>query len=104
MAQLLVEHTSTQSSLVELPSKGHWFDGVMTTPHLSAFYDRMCEAYQHDGCERDAQLGQMKSFSLTVGNPADTGSKFGLEVLYLQNPAGFGKLHVTVAGGVCISL
>ena len=72
---------------VEQPSKGHWYDGVMTTPQLIDFYNR-CLA------------GEAKkpilplSFQVVVSNPADTTSRGGLQVDQLLTPDQLGRVKI----------
>ena len=56
----------------ELSGKGHWFDGVMTTPVLLRFYQDVLEG----------RLTKVvpQTFSLMVADPADMGPRYGLLV------------------------
>lgn len=62
----------------------------MTTPGLSKFYRKSLMA------PYPATTDQMSEFEIVVANPADTGSKFGVRVLYLQDPGQLGKLRVSL--------
>lgn len=87
LSQLLHEFEA-DSTYVELPGAGHWFDGVMTTDHLQAFYQ---QAFEQSTSLRDTP----GNFSLVVANPADTGSKHGFQVLHLRRPGQLGKVQVS---------
>ena len=73
----------------ELAGKGHWYEGVMTTPALRAFYAR-CLA---DEARRPALPQQ---FQTVVANPADMGCRGGVQVDQLMSPNQLGKFHVKV--------
>jgi predicted esterase len=87
MSQLLSE-TGWPSNYSELKGKGHWFETIMTTDGLQSFYRDQLKPFTSP--END-----ISDFELIVANPADTGSKFGVEVLYLVDPGQFGKVHVS---------
>jgi predicted esterase len=84
MSQLLTENRWS-SNYSEVDGQGHWWDGVITTDVLSAFYqEQFGKAHEvHD---------VPGEFEVVVANPADMGSKFGLKVLYLAEPGEFGKI------------
>jgi predicted esterase len=100
MAQLLSETTSTGSAFNELPERGHWFDGVMTTPKLGIFYQQMCEEYQRQENRPllSADATESRNWSVIVGNPADTGPKNGVKLLRVVDPASLGRIHVRRRG------
>ena len=75
-------------SYVEMAGKGHWYDGVMTTPPLKAFYN-----YCLAGEARRAELP--RQFQIVVADPADMGPRGGLKVDQLLTPDQLGKLNVT---------
>ena len=73
---------------VELTGKGHWYDGVMTTPALRDFYAH-CLA-------REARRVELpRQFQIVVANPADMESRGGLQVDQLLTPDQLGKVNVT---------
>ena len=87
--QLTSQAGQTKSrEYAELTGKGHWYDGVMTTPTLRAFYSH-CLANE----ARMPDLPQV--FEIVVANPADMGSRGGLQVDQLTSPDQLGKLHVS---------
>jgi predicted esterase len=88
MSQLLSE-TGWSSEYSELSGKGHWFDMVMTTDGLQNFYHKQLK-------NPNPSSKSLTSFDLVVANPGDTGSKGGVEVLYLEDPGQIGKIHVSV--------
>ncbi|KAF2810891.1 uncharacterized protein BDZ99DRAFT_508319 [Mytilinidion resinicola] len=85
LSQLLLQANGT-SRYYELPDKGHWFDGIMTTPPLIDFYNEQTGKTLGDQ--------ELQSFSLVVGSPADTGSKGGFRVTQLETPGQYGKVDV----------
>ena len=89
MHQLLSQTKSDRSLVkyVELNGAGHWFDGIMTTPVLLQFYRELL----------DGHLSKKKSpqtFAIVVADPADMGSKYGLEVCQKSCPGQLGRLDV----------
>lgn len=71
---------------VELKGKNHWFEGVMTTVELLAFYDILrCEATL-------TKLPQ--DFTTMIANPADMGARGGLLVDQLTSPDQLGRIEV----------
>jgi len=83
---LLLGEAGSVSNYTELTGIGHWFNGVMTTDNLKSFYE--------SALENPAGNIEEGSFTLTVANPADTGSKNGFKVLHLKDPSQFGRLRV----------
>ncbi len=98
MSQLLSE-AGWPSTYAELPNEGHWFDGVMTTEPLRNFYNKHLEMprriQQQDLMSADA-TDPLAAFSLIVANPADMGSKGGIQVTYLKDPGQLGRVDVSV--------
>jgi hypothetical protein len=89
MHQLIAE-TGWSSNYSEIPGKGHWWDTVMTTKGLQEFYQQQL---------RDPKLpslGSIENFEIVVADPGTTGSKFGIRVLYIEDPGQLGKLRVTL--------
>ncbi|RMD40059.1 hypothetical protein DV735_g5080, partial [Chaetothyriales sp. CBS 134920] len=79
---------SLNLTYVELPGKGHWFDGIMTTPPLLDFY-------RHSSTP-DARFQPVPSnFSFVVGILDDWSSKNGIIVDQLHSPDTLGKVSVT---------
>lgn len=73
----------------ELASKGHWFDGVMTTSFLQNFYEQSLDP---------TYSRQMPdSFVVVVANPADTDAIRGLLVESLSKPGQLGKIHAAIS-------
>ena len=71
----------------ELSGKGHWFDGVMTTPVLLRFYQDVLEG-------RLTKVEVPQTFSLTVADPASMGPKYGLVVDQKVRSDQLGRLDV----------
>ena len=72
---------------VELAGKGHWYDGIMTTPPLKAFYQQCLE-------DEGRKAGLPRKYDILVANPADTGSVGNLQVDLLLTPDQLGKVEV----------
>jgi hypothetical protein len=86
----LISQTGWSSNYSEVTGKNHWWDGVMTTPGLVDFYHEQFQT------SRPSVVAQgVDDFTIVIANPADTGSKFGIRVLYLQDPGQLGRLRVT---------
>ena len=73
---------------VELPKKGHWFDGAMATKALQIFY--------HQHLSAVANAGQPpKTFSAVFPTSGDMGSRWGIVVDQLETPDHLGRIDVT---------
>ncbi|KAF2826244.1 hypothetical protein CC86DRAFT_293338 [Ophiobolus disseminans] len=79
--------SGAQSDYNEVPTQNHWWDTVMTTPELVNFY------YSQTSNEV-ALPRKLDDFTLIVGDPGDMGSKGGLKVKLLHDPAQYGKVEV----------
>jgi len=91
----LINTQGANASYIELPGKNHWFDGIITTQPLREFFEQELNNF--------AQLLRApEAFTLTVANPADSGPKFGVEILYLRRPGQPGKVHVSFSSSDCI--
>ncbi|KAI4816152.1 hypothetical protein E4T44_10600, partial [Aureobasidium sp. EXF-8845] len=93
MNQQITVH-GANASYAELPGKNHWFDGIMTTQPLSEFFENELNNFARP-------LHAPEAFTLTVANPADSGPKFGVEILYLRRPGQLGKVHVSFSVSDC---
>ncbi|KAG9535063.1 alpha/beta-hydrolase, partial [Aureobasidium melanogenum] len=91
----LIKQQGANSSYVELQGKNHWFDGIMTTEYLSKFFEQNLNDFARP-------LRAPEAFTLAVANPADSGSKFGVEILYLRRPGQLAKVHVSFSSSDCI--
>lgn len=83
----LMGFTGWPSEYHELPGRGHWFEGVMTTSNLLQFYNETSAG-------RRPPLLPIE-FSVVVPNSGDMGSKFGISVDQLQSPDQSGHIKVT---------
>ncbi|KAL1306419.1 hypothetical protein AAFC00_005122 [Neodothiora populina] len=81
----LLRQVKADSSYVELEDKNHWFDGIMTTEPLRAFYE------QELGSASSTVIPP-SSFSFVVANPANMGSRHGLRVLQLCQHGRLGRV------------
>ncbi|CAD0057682.1 unnamed protein product, partial [Aureobasidium pullulans] len=93
MSQLL-KQSGADSTYVELPGKNHWFDGIMTTESLRQFFEQQLNGFAQP-------LRAPEAFALAVANPADSGPKFGVEILHLRRPGQLGKVHVSFSSSTC---
>ncbi|KAK6003951.1 hypothetical protein QM012_008801 [Aureobasidium pullulans] len=91
----LINQQGANASYIELQGKNHWFDGIMTTEYLSEFFEQKLN-------NSARPLRAPEAFTLTVANPADSGPKFGIEVLHLRRPGQLGKVHVFFSSSQCI--
>ncbi|KAL3470407.1 hypothetical protein BJX99DRAFT_50732 [Aspergillus californicus] len=81
----LLEKVNWPSQYVELPKKGHWFDGVMTTAPLLRFYEASMRLAPHE---------IPSSYTMTIPSSGDMTSKGGIFVDQLQSPDVMGRLNV----------
>ncbi|CAD0112557.1 unnamed protein product [Aureobasidium uvarum] len=90
----LIRQQGANSSYMELQGRNHWFDGIMTTEPLSEFFvQELNDLAQH--------LRAPEAFTLAVANPADSGPKFGVEILHLRRPGQLGKIHISFSSSEC---
>lgn len=91
MKQLAGQSNLDPSSIgyVELDGKGHWFEGVMTTPSLLQFYQRLLAG-------RLNKTDVPSAFSVVIADPADMGSKYGLRVDQKISPDQLGRVDVSI--------
>lgn len=80
---------SSLMEYVELDGKGHWFEGVMTTPPLLQFYQRLLAG-------RLNKTDVLSAFSVAIADPAGMGSKHGLRVDQKISPDQLGRMDVRV--------
>lgn len=86
----LITESGWKSNYSELPGKGHWWEDVMTTPGLVDFYYRIL-----DNPELPS-LDDLESFEIVIADPFSTWYKFGVRVLYLQEPGRLGRLKISL--------
>lgn len=84
----LIHQAGSASSYFELEGRNHWFDGIMTTKPLSEFFEQELNGVKHS-------VHPPESFTLAVANPADSGPKFGIEILHLRRLGQLGKVHAS---------
>ena len=84
----LLGETDAEACYVELPKKGHWFEGAMATAALRTFY--------HQHLPSTVRTGQPpETFSAVFPNSDDMGSRFGIVVDQLESPDHFGRIDVS---------
>lgn len=83
----LLHESGCPSTYIELSEQGHWFDGVMTTGPLRAFYMSILDS--------DTSRRQIpKDFKFCVPNSGDTGYRVGIWADQLESPDYLGTLSV----------
>lgn len=90
MNQITVE-SEVEGKYYEYPDKPHYWDGVMTTAPLRQFYEQHLDTRHADNTSITSDL---QSFRLVTGNPGDTGSKHGLQIVELVTPGWLGSIDV----------
>ncbi|KAL1923835.1 uncharacterized protein VTP21DRAFT_8815 [Calcarisporiella thermophila] len=93
LVRLAIEHSHNISAPVrmsEVPDQSHWFDTVMDDDFMQAYIDRQVAQGMPSFPSR---------FTLSVLNPAYTGSKGGVRVEQLEIPFRLGKVEVEATGG-----
>lgn len=85
MHELISQH-EWSSQYNELPGKGHWFDGALTTDPLTEFY--------HQNAISDADDTLPEEFSMVIPPSGDMGSRGGIVVDQLQSPDRSGRFEV----------
>lgn len=83
----LLGQTQWPSQFVELPGRGHWFEGVLTTPQLLGFYKNATDSQR--------RLNAPLEFAITVPSSGDIGPIYGIQVDQLQAPDLNGQIKVT---------
>jgi hypothetical protein len=84
----LIRESGGHSTYIELPGRGHWFEGVLTTEPLIEFYHLHASRSWPDTNTLPVE------FSFVVPASADMGSKGGIFVDQLQSPDRYGNIHV----------
>ncbi|OJD10151.1 hypothetical protein AJ78_08720 [Emergomyces pasteurianus Ep9510] len=93
LLHLLISENGWHSEYYDLPEKGHWFDGVLTTPTLLDFYSRHTSQpsfYDHLLPDK---------FSFSIPSSGDMGSRGGIIVDQLTSPDKYGHIHVVREAG-----
>lgn len=88
MHQLLPQN-GAESTYVEMEGKPHYWNGVMTTPPLSRFFETILSRESR----LDANL-TIGNFTVVTANPRDTGSKNGVKITGLATPGRLGRVEV----------
>ena len=83
----LIDNSGFSSKYVELPGKGHWFEGIMATGPMRRFYDDI------------SSIGTSKpilseNFSIVVPSSGDMGTRGGIKVDQLVSPDQLGRINV----------
>jgi hypothetical protein len=84
----LLDQAQWPSEYEELPGKGHWYEGVLTTEYLKDFYRSMVSR------SRTANV-LPQTFTITVPASGTLGSKAGIQVDQLHTPDVNGKIRIT---------
>jgi predicted esterase len=83
----LLHESGSPSHYVELPNRGHWFEGAMTTKALQAFYSSVLNT-------RTTKRQIPSDLTFIIPNSADVGSRAGISVDQLQSPDNFGTVRL----------
>lgn len=83
----LLGRTQWPSQYNELPGKGHWFEGIMTTSSLLDFYEERAISQYRPTVPL--------SFIISIPSSGAMGSVYGIYVDQLQSPDMNGKIEVT---------
>jgi len=83
----LISESGWKPRYVELVGEGHWFDGIMTTEPLLDFYHNISQ-------DNTFETELPDTFSITVPNSGDMGSRGGIMVDQLTSPDQLGKITV----------
>lgn len=86
MNQLVVQ-TEWDTRYAELASKGHWFEGVMTTEPLLEFYDKVLAG-------KASRLQALDSFEIVTADPGDSGARYGIKIDQLIAPGQLGRIKL----------
>ena len=84
----LLGETDAEASYVELPNKGHWFEGAMATAALRTFYHQHLSSLVNTGQPPE-------TFSAVFPDSDDMGPRFGIVVDQLESPDHFGRIDVS---------
>ncbi|KAF2840269.1 hypothetical protein M501DRAFT_1002585 [Patellaria atrata CBS 101060] len=93
LMSLLISQAGYSTNYVELPNRNHWFDTVMTTDALKAFY--------RASVKLDTVSSKLENFTFVVSNPGTMGSKGGFQVDHLEDPGQYGRIDVQVSFQRC---
>ncbi|RUP44619.1 hypothetical protein BC936DRAFT_149213, partial [Jimgerdemannia flammicorona] len=80
--------------LFETPGKAHWWEDVLSDDVITRFLDRFVDPSAIRREQEDEAFSL--EFTLTVANPAGTGSKGGVMVEQLRVPYRLGKIRVVI--------
>lgn len=83
-------HDERQDTYSEIKGRGHWYEGVMTTPGLIRFYE--------NALKEPSIPCLPKCFTIDVADAADMGSRGGIQVDALVTPGQLGRMFVERGG------
>lgn len=84
-------HEERRDTYNEMKGKGHWYDGIMTTPGLLRFYENILNEPSIPCLPR--------CFTIVVADAADLSSRGGIQVDALVTPDQLGRIFVEREGG-----
>lgn len=87
--QMLLEEVGENSEYLELPGRGHWFEGVLQTRALRTFYRK----HINDPAAR----AMPRLWTFVVANPAEFGPKYGLRIGGLIDAGRPGRVDVEMS-------
>lgn len=88
----LLDQSDARSTYFEMEGKPHYWDGVMTTPHLAEFFQAQLNASE----KKTGGSSKFSNFTIVSANPGDTGSKNGVKILGLITPGQLGRVDFTL--------
>jgi hypothetical protein len=81
-------HKNKPRKLVEVPKKGHWWGDVLKQPEVYEFINALV------GRSRDWAEDREAGYTLTTGNPDESGARSGVRILQLETPGRMARLDV----------
>ncbi|WVF71435.1 hypothetical protein IAT40_006239 [Kwoniella sp. CBS 6097] len=78
---------SDNLKLVEIPKKGHWWDDVLRSTHITDFIRDLPARASWDEQRR-------RGFTLTTADPQESGGRAGIRIVELETPGRLAKLDV----------
>ncbi|KAL1587647.1 hypothetical protein WHR41_03449 [Cladosporium halotolerans] len=88
----LLDQSDAHSTYFEMEGKPHYWDGVMTTPHLAEFFQAQLNASE----KKRGGSSKSSNFTIVSADPGDTGSKNGVKILGLITPGQLGRVDFTL--------
>jgi hypothetical protein len=93
LVRLVHEWNRNPKSIIydEVPTKGHWFDGILSDKLIQDFLDSILDKNKNPNLDMPPFPA---NFTLTTMNPFSTGTKGGIRILQLEVPFMLAKVRV----------